>query len=145
MAPYADERTKAKIAHARVEIKRLLTDHTETKSQKYANLNKEQKRGLKPLQERVKRKEEERSCELHKGQVRKMFVNTSSNNIECMQVYLQKTEKVATEEYRTIDKEINTHMHTWCNIIKADKRVRRSLQMEGNEVPPQYGLQKNNK
>ena len=69
-----------------------------------------------------------------------MCVDTQENYIECMQVHLQNTEKVATEEYRGIEKEINSHMKAWCNIIHAEERVRRSLQMEGNEVPPQYGL-----
>ena len=55
------------------------------------------------------------------------------------------TEKVTSEEYRQIENEINSHMYAWCNIIHADERVRRSLQMAGNEVPPQYGLRKDHK
>ena len=64
----------------------------------------------------------------------RMCVDTPENYTECMQVHLQNTEKVATEEYRRIEKEINSHMHAWCNIIHTDERVRRSLQMEDNEV-----------
>ena len=142
MPPDADERKEAKIAHARVEIERLLTDHTEAKDRKYTNLTKEQRMGLKTLQERVKKKEIVNYITDKSG---RMCVDTPTNYIECMQVHLQNTEKVSTEEYRTIEKELNSHMHAWCNIIKADERVRRSLQMEGNEVPPQYGLRKDHK
>ena len=37
MPSYANERMEAKISHARVEIERLLSDHTETKNLKNAN------------------------------------------------------------------------------------------------------------
>ena len=142
MPSYANERMEAKISHARVEIERLHSDHTETKNLKNANLNKEQRRGLKTLQERMKRKEIVNYITDKSG---RMCVDTPSNYIDCMQVHLQNTEKVGTGEYRKIEKEINSHMHAWCNIIHADERVRRSLQMEGNEVPPQYGLRKDHK
>ena len=72
-----------------------------------------------------------------------MCVDTPDNYIECMQVHLQNT--VPAKEYKRIENEINSHTHAWCNIIHADERVRRSLQMEGNEVPPQYGLRKDHK
>ena len=142
MPSYADERMEAKISHARVEIERLLTDHTEMDSAKYANLSKEQRRGLKSLQERVKRKEIVNYVTDKSG---RMCVDTPENYVECMQVHLQNTEKVGADEYRRIEKEINSHMHAWCNIIHADERVRRSFQMEENEVPPQYGLRKDHK
>ncbi len=75
----------------------------------------------------------------------KMCVDDPSNYITGMQPHIQESVEVTGKDYQDIEKTINAHMNSWCNIIKADVRVRSAMQASNNGIPPQYGLRKDHK
>ena len=111
MLSYIDNRTEARITHARKEIEIIIEEHVSSNKRKsLSNLTKQQYEGLKLLRERVRKNE---IVNYTTDKTGRMCVDSPSNYIECMQVHLENTEKVPEVLYREIENTINCHLRAW--------------------------------
>ena len=62
-----------------------------------------------------------------------------------MKGHLKAVVEVDQKEYEHVEKQLNAHMHAWCNILQARERVQSNYQATNNAIPPLYGLRKDHK
>ena len=62
----------------------------------------------------------------------KMCIDNPENYIRCMQPHIEEAREVTENEYYEIERMMNSHMNSWCNIIRVDERVRSAMQATNN-------------
>ena len=119
------------------------------------NLTKEEKDGLKSL----KKKSRNELIISQTDKSSKFSVDTKDNYIEAMQVHIEQDEDITESDHLKAQKEVNAHSTFWCEILgiskntgKSDEqkernhqRAKNNLLVEGNDLPPIYGLRKDHK
>ena len=141
MPPFADEDTEARIQFAKTKIYAAI-DKQATRSKGKDNVNKRLKQGLTSLQQRIK--EKEIIC-FPTDKSGRLSVDTASIYIEGMKGHLKAVVEVDQKEYEHVEKQLNAHMHAWCNILQASERVQSNYQATNNAIPPLYGWRKDHK
>ena len=120
----------------------MLKEYRESQGKAGSNLTNQQNRGLKKLKKRIKDKEI--VC-FQTDKSGSLSVDTPENYIESMKPHLEGTIPSSEEEYIKTEKLLNAHMVTWCRILNFNKRVAHNFVTENNEIPPLYGLRKDQK
>ncbi|MCP3892049.1 MAG: hypothetical protein GY702_24745, partial [Desulfobulbaceae bacterium] len=89
----------------------------------------------------------------------KFSIDTKENYIEEMREHIEKDEDINENEHIQAQKEANAHSNFWTKILNISKdtgknetqkdknhrRAKNNLMVEGNELPPVYGLRKDHK
>ena len=119
------------------------------------NLTKKEKDGLKSL----KKKNKSNLIISQTDKSSKFSVDTRDNYMDAMQVHIEKDEDITESDHLKAQKEANAHSIFWCEILGISKntgkkdeqkernhqRAKNNLLVEGNELPPIYGLRKDHK
>ena len=122
---------------------------------KMSNLSKEEKDGLKSL----KKKSESNFIIAPTDKSSKFSIDTKENYIEAMREHVDKDEDIEESDHWQAQKEANGHSNFWTRILNVSKatgkndaqrernhqRAKNNLIVEGNELPPVYGLRKDHK
>ena len=142
MPEYADKETEAKISFCKVKMEEAIRSFTAKKQSEEENLTHAQKKGLDSLKQR--RKEKEVICfPTDKSGV--MSIDSPENYVLAMEPHIQGTTKVTQQDYDNSEKLLNSHIQSWCSILKFNERVSNNYQTTNNAIPPLYGLRKDHK
>ena len=141
MPTYANEQIESKIAFARCQLNSLIKNHVQA-SKGMENLKPAQRLGLKRLKQRIKDKEIVCYPTDKSG---RMSVDKPQNYVNSMESHQDNTIEVTVEEYRNVEKLLNSHVDAWFRILKGNDRLRNNYKSENNPVPPLYGLRKDHK
>jgi len=118
------------------------------------NLSKNEKKGLKSL-----KKKGSNIIVSQTDKSSKFSVDTRANYVEAMNVHIEQDEDITESEHLKAQREANAHATFWNTILNISKdtskckeqsarnhqRAKANLLVEGNELPPIYGLRKDHK
>ena len=152
-----NEKEEIKVLNLKNELMKEVEQYCEENKNKMnmRNLTKKEKKGLKSL----KRKSKNELIISQTDKSSKFSVDTKDNYMDAMQVHIQQDEDITENDHSKAQKEANAHSTFWCEMLGISKntgandeqkernhqRAKNNLLVEGNELPPIYGLRKDHK